>query len=110
MSGGMPGSVLAGGFLASHDRDPARCLSLRTACPAGGCGGLCRCRLFRFLVPASAMTAHRLPPAAIHRHTVASWGPRAKTKAARVHTVIAALTITRQDSSRNTILMRRAPA
>jgi len=56
------------------------------------------------------MTAHRLPPAAIHRQTLVSWGPRTKTKAVRVHTVIAALAITTQHSNRSTILTRPAPA
>jgi hypothetical protein len=51
------------------------------------------------------MTAHMLPPAAIHRHALVSPGPRVKTNAARVHTVIAALTITTQDSNRIRILM-----
>jgi hypothetical protein len=101
---------LQAGFLAGHDRDPVRSLAPRTACPAGGSSGLCGCRLFRFPVQASVMTAHTLPPAAIHRHALVSWGPRAKTKAARVHTVIAALTITTQDSNRIRILMRPAPA
>jgi hypothetical protein len=56
------------------------------------------------------MNAHRLPPAAIHRHTVVSWGPSAKTKAARVHTVIAELAMTTPHSNRSTILTRLAPA
>jgi hypothetical protein len=55
-------------------------------------------------------TAHRLPPAAIHRHTLVNWGPKAKIKAARVHTVIAALAITTQHSSRSAILTRAASA
>ena len=55
------------------------------------------------------MTAHKLPPAAIHKHAVVSWGPRAKTKAARVHTVTAALAMTTQDRNRITILTRHAP-
>jgi hypothetical protein len=109
MSRGVPGSVSPGGFLAGHDRNPARSLSPRTACPAAGSSGPCCCRLFRFLVQASVMTAHMLPPAAIHRHALASWGPRAKTKAARVHTVIAALTITTQDSNRIRILIGQLP-
>lgn len=50
------------------------------------------------------MTAHKLPPAAIHRHTRVSCGPSVKAKAARVPTVIAALAITSQDSSRIKIL------
>jgi hypothetical protein len=110
MSRGVPDPVSTGGSLAGHNRNPTRSLSPRTACPAGGASGLCCCRLFRFLVQASVMTAHRLPPAAIHRHALVSWGPRAKTKAARVHVVIAALTITTQDSNRIRILMRPAPA
>jgi len=56
------------------------------------------------------MTAHKLPPAAIHRHTAVSEGPRTKTKAARVHRVIAELAMTTQDSNRITILTRHAPA
>jgi hypothetical protein len=56
------------------------------------------------------MTAHKLPPAAIHKHTAVSWGPRTKTKAARVHTVTAALAMTTQDSNRITTLTRHAPA
>lgn len=56
------------------------------------------------------MTAHKLPPAAIHKHAAVSWGPRTKTKAARVHTVTAALAMTTQDSNRITILTRHAPA
>jgi hypothetical protein len=62
----------------------------RAAFPAAGSGGLCRC-LCGFLVPAKVITAHRLPHAAIHRHTRVNWGSRAKIRAARVHTVIAAL-------------------
>jgi hypothetical protein len=54
------------------------------------------------------MTAHKLPPAAIHRDTAVSWGPRTKTKAARVHTVTAELAMTTQDSNRITILTRHA--
>ena len=57
---------LQASFLAGHDRNPAR-----------------------------VITAHRLPPAAIHRHTLVSWGP---------------LAITTQDSNRSTILTRPAPA
>ena len=56
------------------------------------------------------ITAHTLPPAAIHKHTAVSWGPRTKTKAARVRTVTAALAMTTQDSTRITILTRHAPA
>ena len=56
------------------------------------------------------MTAHTLPPAAIHKHTAVSRGPRTKTKAARVHTVTAALAMTTQDSNRITILTRHTPA
>jgi hypothetical protein len=56
------------------------------------------------------MTAHTLPPAAINKHTAVSRGPRAKTKAARVHTVTAALAMTTQDSNRITILTRHTPA
>ena len=56
------------------------------------------------------MTAHKLPTAAIHRHTPASWGPRTKTRAARVHTVTAALAMTTQDSNRNAILTWHVPA
>ena len=58
--------------LAGHDRDRFRSPASRTACPAGGCSGLCGCRLFRFPVLASVMTAHTLPPAAIHRHASVS--------------------------------------
>jgi hypothetical protein len=77
----------------------------RRAAPAGGgSGGRYGCGLFGFLVRAKVMTAHKLPPAAIHRHTPVSWGPRTKTRAARVHTVTAALAITTQDSNRITIL------
>jgi hypothetical protein len=79
-------------------------------CPGGGSGGRYGCGLFRFLVRARMMTAHRLPPAAIHRHTVVSAGPRTTTKAARVHTVIAALAMTAPDSNRITTLTRPAPA
>jgi len=84
--------------------------SLCTA-PAGrGSGGRYGCGLFGFLVRARAVTAHTLPPAAIHRHTAVSWGPRTKTKPARVHTVIAEPAMTTQDSNRITILTRHAPA
>jgi hypothetical protein len=84
--------------------------SRRTAPAGGGSGGQYGCGLFGFLVRAKVMTAHTLPPAAIHRHTAVSWGPRTKTKAARVHTVTAALAMTTQDSNRITILTRHAPA
>jgi hypothetical protein len=56
------------------------------------------------------MTAHKLPPAATHKHTAVTRGPSTKTKAARVHTVTAALAMTTQDSNRITILTRHAPA
>lgn len=56
------------------------------------------------------MIAHTLPPTAIHRHTAVIWDPRTKTKAVRVHTVIAALAMTRQESNRITSLTRHAPA
>lgn len=105
-----PVQYLQASFLAGHGRNRARSRSRCPTCPGGGSGGLCGCRLSGFLVRTRVMTAHRLPPAAIHRHTLVSWGPRAKTRAARVHTVIAALAITTQDSNRSTILTRPAPA
>lgn len=86
-----------------------RSQSPRAGYPAAGRGDLC-CRLPCFRVPARVRTAHRLPPAAIHRHALVSWGPRTKTRAARVHTVIAALTITTQLSTRITSLTRPDPA
>jgi hypothetical protein len=52
------------------------------------------------------MTPHTLPTTAIARHTAVSPGPRTKSKAARVHTVIAELTMTTQASNRITILTR----
>jgi hypothetical protein len=84
--------------------------SRRTAPSGGGCGGWYGWDLFGFLVRAKVMTAHTLPPAAIHRHAAVSWGPRTKTKALRVHTVIAELAMTTHDSSRIRILTRHAPA
>ena len=83
---------------------PARSWSRRAAPAGGGSGGRYGCGLFGFLVRAKVMTAHKLPPAAIHRHTAVSEGPRTKTKAARVHRVIAELAMTTQDSNRITIL------
>jgi hypothetical protein len=50
------------------------------------------------------MTPHPLPTTAIARHTAVTWGPRTKSKAARVHTAMAELTMTTQDSNRITIL------
>jgi hypothetical protein len=76
----------------------------------GGCGGWYGWGLFGFLIRAKVTTAHALPPAATHRHTAVCWDPRTKTKAVRVHTVIAALAMTRQDSNRITSLTRHAPA
>jgi hypothetical protein len=66
--------------------------------------------VFGFLVRAKVVTAHTLPPAAIHRHPAVGWGPRTKATAARAHPVIAELARTTQDSSRITILTRYAPA
>jgi hypothetical protein len=86
---------LQASFLAGHDRNPAGSRSRCLTCPEGGPGDRRGCRLFRFLVRARVITAHRLPPAAIHRHTLVSWGP---------------LAITTQDSNRSTILTRPAPA
>ncbi len=98
------------GLPAAHRRRPSPVTVAAHGADRGRLRGRYGCGLLGFLVRAKVMTAHTLPPAAIHRHTAVSWGPRTKAKAARVHTVIAELAITTQHSIRITILTRPAPA